>query len=83
MQENIEDDMLSRAHSYDMLGSFIAMPIGQLAWGPLGETFGDQRVLVASGLAYVVICGLVLLSRSVRTLPRTRLDEPATATVAP
>ncbi len=26
----------SRAYSYDMLGSFVAMPIGQLAWGPLG-----------------------------------------------
>ena len=45
MQENIDDDMLSRAYSYDMLGSFIAMPIGQLAWGPLGVAFGNERVL--------------------------------------
>ena len=29
MQENIEDGMLSRAYSYDALGSFVAMPIGQ------------------------------------------------------
>ncbi len=70
MQENVDDDMLSRASSYDMLGSFIAMPIGQLAWGPLGALFGNERVLVASGVAYAVICGLVLCSRSVRTLPR-------------
>ena len=34
MQENIDDDMLSRAYSYDALGSFVAMPIGQLAVGP-------------------------------------------------
>lgn len=82
MQENIDDDMLSRAYSYDMLGSFIAMPIGQLAWGPLGIAFGNDRVLVASGVAYAVICGLVLCSRSVRTLPRTA-PEPVAATVTP
>ncbi len=70
MQENIDDDMLSRAYSYDMLGSFVAMPIGQLAWGPLGVAFGNERVLVASGIAYAAICGLVLCSRSVRDLPR-------------
>lgn len=73
MQENIDDDMLSRAYSYDMLGSFIAMPIGQLAWGPLGVAFGNERVLVASGIAYAVICALVLCSRSVRDLPRAPL----------
>jgi hypothetical protein len=27
--------MLSRAYSYDALGSFVAMPLGQLAFGPL------------------------------------------------
>jgi MFS family permease len=82
MQENVDDDMLSRASSYDMLGSFIAMPIGQLAWGPLGLAFGNERVLVASGVAYVVICGLVLCSRSVRDLPRTPVETTA-ATVSP
>lgn len=81
MQENIDDDLLSRAYSYDMLGSFIAMPIGQLAWGPLGAAFGNERVLIASGVAYAVICALVLCSRSVRDLPRTPLfaGEPAPA----
>ncbi len=79
MQENIDDDMLARAYSYDMLGSFIAMPIGQLAWGPLGAAFGNERVLVGSGIAYAVICGLVLCSRSVRTLPRVPQVEPAPA----
>lgn len=75
MQENIEDRMLARAYSYDMLGSYVAMPVGQLAWGPLGAVFGNSRVLVASGVAYVAICLLVLCSRSVRDLPR-RTAEP-------
>ena len=45
-------------------------PIGQLAYGPLGEAFGYEEVLVVSGIAYVAICLLTLLSRSVRDLPR-------------
>jgi len=74
MQENIEDDMLSRAYSYDALGSFVAMPIGQLAYGPLGEAFGFRDVLLVSGVAYVAIALLALVSRSVRDLER--VDVP-------
>ena len=80
MQENIDDQMLSRAYSYDALGSFVAMPIGQLAYGPLGAAFGYRDVLLWSGVAYVVIALLALTSRSVRTLDRR--SEPA-ATVVP
>ena len=45
MQEQIDDDMLSRAYSYDALGSFVAMPIGQLLWGPLAVGLRFGRVL--------------------------------------
>ena len=75
MQENIDDEMLSRAYSYDALGSFVAIPVGQLTFGPLAEVFGFEEVLVVSGISYFVICLLTLLSRSVRDLPR--LAEPA------
>ena len=79
MQENIDDRMLSRAYSYDMLGSFVAMPIGQLAYGPLAEAFGFRPVLIASAVAYVAVVGLVLCSRSVRSLKRAPVEplEPA------
>ena len=70
MQEHVPEDMLSRAYSYDALGSFVAIPVGQLAFGPLGVAFGSAGVLMASGASYVVICLLVLLSRSVRDLRR-------------
>ena len=70
MQENIEDDMLSRAYSYDALGSFVAMPVGQLLYGPLGEAFGYREVLLWSGVAYAAIALLTLTSRSVRHLER-------------
>jgi MFS family permease len=76
MQENVPEGMLSRAYSYDALGSFVAMPLGQLAFGPLGARYGDQAVLMASGIAYFVICLLVLSSRSVRTMRRLSPDSP-------
>jgi len=79
MQENIEDSMLSRAYSYDALGSFVAMPIGQIAYGPLGAAFGYEEVLVVSGIAYVAICMITLLSRSVRDLPRRPTETQAGA----
>jgi MFS family permease len=70
MQENIDDRMLSRAYSYDALGSFVAMPVGQLVYGPLGERFGYHDVLVVSGVVYAAVALLALTSRSVRTLGR-------------
>jgi MFS family permease len=87
MQENIEDWMLSRAYSYDSLGSFVAMPIGQIAYGPMGEAFGYEDVLVFSGVAYFGICLLTLMSGSVRDLPRRQeagqvSGEPSGRTVA-
>jgi hypothetical protein len=78
MQENIEDSMLSRAYSYDALGSFVAIPIGQVAYGPLAQLVGLEELLVASGVAYAVIVALVLCSRSVRGLQRA----PATPETA-
>ncbi|WP_193612054.1 MFS transporter [Nocardioides lijunqiniae] len=78
MQENIPDEMLSRAYSYDALGSFVAIPVGQLLFGPLGMHFGVQQVILAGGIAYAAIAGITLLSRSVRDLPRvsTTSDAP-------
>jgi MFS family permease len=84
MQENIDDSMLSRAYSYDALGSFVTLPVGQLAFGPLAAAFGFEEVLVVSAVAYVVICALVLSSRSVRTLRRVpSTPEPAVTSGTP
>ena len=70
MQENIDERMLSRAYSYDALGSMIAVPVGQLTFGFLAVGFGLQEVLVVSGIAYTTIALLTLLSRDIRQLPR-------------
>jgi MFS family permease len=70
MQEHVPDEMLSRAYSYDALGSFVAIPLGQLAFGPLGHVFGVQDVMLVSGVVYVLIAAATLGSRSVRNLGR-------------
>ena len=75
MQENIEPEKLSRASSYDMLGSFVAMPVGQLLYGPLGESFGHRDLLLASSVVIVAAALVPLASRSVRTLQRA--PDPA------
>ncbi len=84
MQEHVPDEMLSRAYSYDALGSFVAIPVGQIAFGPLAAAFGFRDVLVVSGVSYFVICLLVLLSASVRRLPRvTEAEVSTTSAQAP
>ena len=77
MQENIDEQMLSRAYSYDALGSFVAIPVGQLSFGPLAAAFGYHDVLIVSGILYFGICLLTLMSDSVRDLPRrVEVDKP-------
>ena len=79
MQEHIEERVLSRAYSYDALGSFVAMPLGQVIYGPLGEAFGYRPVLVVSAGVYLATVLLVLSSRSVRDLRRVETVESVPA----
>jgi hypothetical protein len=76
MQENIEDRMLSRAYSYDALGSFVAIPVGQLGFGLLGGVVDPAALMVGAALTYAVIALSTLLSPSVRGLPE-RAPAPA------
>ena len=83
MAEHVPDEMLSRAYSYDMLGSFVAIPVGQLVFGPLGLAFGIQPVMLASGIAFVTIALVTLTSRSVRDLRRVTGVVSTTSAPAP
>jgi MFS family permease len=83
MQEHVPEDMLSRAYSYDALGSFVAIPLGQLLSGPLGDWLGLRTVLVASGLIYATVCLLTLASPAVRKLERRTTSEPEPVATGP
>jgi len=79
MQEHVPGDVLARLYSYDMVGSFLAVPLGQLAVGPLAERFGLGPALTGlSALMLVAVAGM-LASRDVRhlehRLPESRMEE--------
>ena len=82
MQEHIPADRLSRVFSYDMLGSFVAIPVGQVAAGAAAEAFDPAPVVLAASAGYVVIGAAALLTPSVWNL-RRRTDiqqvEPPSA----
>ena len=77
MQEHIPEDKLSRAYSYDALGSFAAIPLGQLMVGPLAENFGASSVLLAGFGMSILLVLAMLSSASVRDLRRVPSAEPA------
>jgi predicted MFS family arabinose efflux permease len=81
LQQQIPRDRLSRVYSWDMLGSFVAIPLGLSIVGPLADAVGVEATLVASSVVTVVASALVLLSRDVRTL--RRLDDAEPDEVAP
>ncbi|MFT3874321.1 MAG: MFS transporter [Nocardioides sp.] len=62
VQEKVPEQMLSRVMSIDGFFSFVAMPIGQLAVGPLAVAFGTQRV----ELGAAALCILVALVGATR-----------------
>jgi MFS family permease len=70
LQQNIPEDKLARVYSYDMLGSMVAMPLGQVIVGPLAAHFGTGTTLLAGAALVVATTLLALLSRDIRTLTR-------------
>ncbi|MEV6278516.1 MFS transporter [Nocardia sp. NPDC051832] len=70
VQENVPPDRLARVYSYDALGSFIAIPLGEIAVGPLSAEFGTATTLTGlAGLVVLAIAGALLVP-SVRALTR-------------
>ena len=70
VQENVPPERLSRVYSYDALGSFVAMPVGQIAIGPVAEAIGPERsLLIVAGLTLAATLAAVA-TPSVRSLRR-------------
>ena len=78
LQENLPGHMLSRASSYDSLGSYAAVPLGQILLGHLGASYGVAHVVMICGLISVVVALLPLTVPAFRGIRRPAL-EPATA----
>ncbi len=71
VQENVPGEKLSRVYSYDALGSFVAMPLGQVAIGPFAERFGPAPALVLVASLTLLATLAAVSSRSVRALTRS------------
>jgi MFS family permease len=76
MQEHVPAEKLARVYSYDMVGSFVAMPIGEIAVGPISRAAGVSPTLIGAGVLITLAVVFMLSSSNVRTLPH-KLAEPA------
>ncbi|WP_166681505.1 MFS transporter [Streptomyces bluensis] len=85
VQERVASDRLARVTSYQVLGSLVAVPLGQILAGPLASLYGQERVLGAAGVCIVAVTLAVLAVPDVRAVrteggpdkARTRpRDEP-------
>ncbi|MBM2616740.1 MFS transporter [Actinoplanes sp. LDG1-06] len=74
MQEHIPPDKLARVYSYDMVGSFVALPVGEMLVGPIAGVAGVEVTLIGAGLLITLAVAGMLISRDVRTL-RHELPE--------
>jgi MFS family permease len=68
LQAAVPEESLSRVVAYDDLLSYLAIPLSQLAVGPLAAMYGAKEVSVACGIAYLIVSLVPLLSREVRNL---------------
>lgn len=82
MMERIPSDVLSRVSSYDMLGSFVAIPVGSLTFGWLASTIDVEKLLIGAGCTYIAIVLATLMVPSIRRLGRVDDDEPTVVKAA-
>ncbi len=70
LQENVPADHLARVYSFDAVGSFVAIPLGEIAVGPLASRFGTAATLSALAGLVVVAIAAVAVTPSIRSLVR-------------
>ena len=73
MQTHVPADKLARVYSWDMLGSFIAIPLGTMLAGPAAARFGVGPAIVGGAALMTATIGLIVAARSVRSLPGPHL----------
>ncbi|GAA3586498.1 MFS transporter [Amycolatopsis ultiminotia] len=68
LQQHIPADRLAKVYSYDVIGSLVAMPIGETAAGPVAAAFGVPATLHAGAALVVLATAGTLCGRAVRVL---------------
>jgi MFS family permease len=75
-QQQVPENARSRVSSYDALGSFILIPLGTAAAGPLAAGIGIKETLILSGIVTMATNLIVVAQPVVWSI---RQPEPATA----
>lgn len=70
IQQNVAPDKLARVYSFDIVGSFVARPLGLALTGPVAEAVGYDRWLTVVATVMFGSTLLALLLPSVRRLER-------------
>lgn len=83
LQTHIPPEKLARVYAYDAMGSFIAIPVGELAAGPLALHYGSGNVLMASALAVVLACAAASLVPAIRRLDNSPLVKTSSTIGSP
>ncbi len=80
IQEQVDPDKLARVYSFDMIGSFIARPVGLVLTGPVAAVVGNRGWLTVVGAVIVGSVLVALTSGDVRRLQRRQTaSEPELA----
>jgi len=78
LQEHVEGDYLGRVYSINSMISSSMMPVGMLAFGPLGDLIRIETLLIGTGAAMAVLGIGVLFSRNLM-----EMGEPVPAANVP
>ena len=70
IQENVAPDKLARVYAFDLIGSFVARPVGLALTGPIALAVGFEAWLTVVGAVIVVSVAAALFSPDVRRLKR-------------
>jgi hypothetical protein len=70
MAERIPPHALSRASSYEWMGSLILLPVGFLAAGPAAEATSPEAVFLIGGILTGAVLSLGLIPRETRSMRR-------------
>ncbi|MET9609552.1 MFS transporter [Streptomyces sp. NPDC006512] len=70
LQDRVPADRLARIYAYDTLGSYVAIPLGQVLAGPLSGRLGVRATLIGGAALVVASVAGALCSASLRGLVR-------------
>jgi MFS family permease len=77
LQQHVPGEALSRVSSYDALGSFIFIPLGQLLAGPIADEIGvDETLYLAAGIVTLSVLAMLATPDVRRLRRREAVDTP-------